>query len=336
MKMTARTKAVILEVMGQRMRAVLLVFLGPVLVGSGCVGDARTEKAARGPETVKVAVTRVVTTDTPIVFAAFNPAFYPAGIDRMDADGGNLGAIAAPAGPDAGFVYAQPDLSSDGSKVVFVKCFPSPGHTTCSLVTVNIDGSKKRDLPTIGDMRNPSWSPDGRRIAFTSVNGDYHQHVYVMDSDGRRPSRLASGADPDWSPDGAELVFARVEDRQRPGGGGLFLVDSQGRSAPRHLLSDSAARLPSWSPDGRSIALVRGDYGGAPVSIMNANGSGLHDLSLKAVDIRLAWSPDSGQLAFNRMAADGEDGISIYDLSTESTTRITGRQTQDPSWGSPG
>jgi TolB protein len=203
-------------------------------------------------------------------------------------------------------------------------------------MTVKIDGSGKRDLPTIGNVGNPSWSPDGRRLAFTSVGADYRQDVYVMDWDGSRTSRLASGTDPDWSPDGAEIVFARIEDRQRPSGGGLFLVDSHGRGAPRRLLSDTAARLPSWSPDGRSIALVRGDYGGAPVSIMNANGSGLHDLSLKAVDIRLAWSPDSGQLAFNRMAADGEDGISIYDLSTESTTRITGRQTQDPSWGSPG
>ena len=58
--------------------------------------------------------------------------------------------------------------------------------------------------------RQPSWSPDGARIAFYSER-DGNQEIYVMDADGSNPVNLTSNAADDifpaWSPDGSRIVF---------------------------------------------------------------------------------------------------------------------------------
>ena len=61
---------------------------------------------------------------------------------------------------------------------------------------------------------SPSWSPDGRHIAFqSSRDGNYE--IYVMDSDGSNPRRLTDHSDwdvrPSWSPDGRHIAY--VSDR---------------------------------------------------------------------------------------------------------------------------
>ena len=50
----------------------------------------------------------------------------------------------------------------------------------------------------------PSWSPNGNRIAFNRGH-----HIYVMDSDGGNLMELSSGREPAWSPDGTKIAFTR-------------------------------------------------------------------------------------------------------------------------------
>ncbi len=135
---------------------------------------------------------------------------------------------------------------------------------------------------------SPSWSPDGKQIAFLSNRAEGWD-LYVMSAAGGSPRRLTSGAtvdNPAWSPDGELVAFERrrrieaidpasaSEARDRsilvehggqptwaPDGrlafirnGDLFLRDQSG--AEQLLVRD--AHSPCWSPDGRSIAFVRG------------------------------------------------------------------------------
>ena len=62
---------------------------------------------------------------------------------------------------------------------------------------------------------HPSWSPDGRHIAFAS-DRDGNVEIYVMGSDGSNPRRLtnhsAGDGHPSWSPDGRHIAFASDRD----------------------------------------------------------------------------------------------------------------------------
>jgi Tol biopolymer transport system component len=73
------------------------------------------------------------------------------------------------------------------------------------------DGGNRRQLTThTADDGFPAWSPDGRKIAFTSDRtGNFD--IWVMDSDGGNQSQLTThSADdgfPAWSPDGRKIAF---------------------------------------------------------------------------------------------------------------------------------
>ena len=70
----------------------------------------------------------------------------------------------------------------------------------------------------------PTWSPDGRRIAFTS-NRDGNYEIYIMNADGTGQSNVtnhpASDNYPAWSPDGHKLAFIS----NRGGGYDIYVVD---------------------------------------------------------------------------------------------------------------
>lgn len=105
---------------------------------------------------------------------------------------------------------------------------------------------------------NPSWSPDGRKIAFfrrherhTKTNRD---GIHVLDLRTNKLQRLTSGDAPEWSPDGHSLAFHRGES--------LCVLELR-TGRVRTLLTTPGIDHESyrWSPDGRSIAydVRRGD-----------------------------------------------------------------------------
>ena len=117
---------------------------------------------------------------------------------------------------------------------------------------------------------SPTWSPDGRHIAFSS-DRDGNADIYVMGSDGSNPRRLTnhSAADgvPSWSPDGRHIAFSS----DRDGNADIYVMGSDG-SNPRRLTNHSAADgVPSWSPDGRHIAFSSDRDGNADIYVMGSD-----------------------------------------------------------------
>ncbi len=103
--------------------------------------------------------------------------------------------------------------------------------------------------------RAAQFSPDGRRIAFTSARGGDRTSIWLANADGTHPAQLTSGPEdrhgsPQWSPDGRWIAF---DARGRDGRWNIKVIDSSG-GQPRQLTSGPfSSTIPTWSRDGKWI-----------------------------------------------------------------------------------
>jgi PKD repeat protein len=119
----------------------------------------------------------------------------------------------------------------------------------------NTDGSGLVPLSAGPDDRDPAWSPDGSRIAFSRTSGGT-TGVFIMDADGSNVvRRTTSGGEPTWSPDGEWIAFTC------PWAGGyadICKANADDDAATPVTITQQAARVsePTWSPDGARIAFI--------------------------------------------------------------------------------
>ena len=76
---------------------------------------------------------------------------------------------------------------------------------------MNADGNNPKKLTDTLENSDPSWSPDGQKIAFTRQQGG-KAHIAVMDTDGHNAFKLTDGQEPSWSPDGQKIAFEFLKD----------------------------------------------------------------------------------------------------------------------------
>jgi Tol biopolymer transport system component len=180
------------------------------------------------------------------------------------------------------------------------------------------DGSGRRRLvPFRAD--EPTWSPDGERIAFTRHFTIDSSDIYVVDADGsdlrrltRRSSRSPGANSPAWSPDGRRIAFVRWPDQRNDlfTGAEIYVVDTDG-GGPRRVtarpLESPGDFGPVWSPDGKRIAFVRAsEQDVTDVYVVNPDGSGLRRLTRTGDASEPAWSADGRTIAFSRRITSGQ------------------------------
>ncbi|MCD9194326.1 TolB family protein [Streptomyces albireticuli] len=125
-------------------------------------------------------------------------------------------------GPATGTDNRQPNWSPKGDRLVFQR--RERGGDSWALYVMNADGTGLRRLTDgSGEHTDPSWSPDGRSVVFSSTAGGLEvPQIFVIPAAGGAPVRVTrnpGGYDgaPSWSPDGRWIAFeAHPGDEDRP------------------------------------------------------------------------------------------------------------------------
>ncbi|MEM8886056.1 MAG: DPP IV N-terminal domain-containing protein, partial [Planctomycetota bacterium] len=215
--------------------------------------------------------------------------------------------MAAPAfaKPSSGLRY--PNLTPDGKKVVF--CYRG------DIWVSDVDGKTHAQRLTIHEAQEtlPRVSPDGKMIAFTSKRNGGHD-IFVLPITGGVPKQVtfhsAFEALCDWSPDGKRILFMSNRDVDS-GRTDLYEVDLEG-GTPRRLTFDGASEG-VYSPDGKSIAYVRGFI---TIYWDNYEGAANHDIYIVptagGTPVQITKTP--GNERFPYFSADGK---SLYFVAEE-------------------
>jgi len=211
---------------------------------------------------------------------------------------------------------------------------PSLQSENRDIFIVNIDGTgltRLTDNPA--DDIEPSFSPDGTRLVFTSRR-DGNREIYAMNVDGSAQARLthepADDFHPNWSPDGTHISLTS----QRDGNREVYRMVADGSDPVRLTTHEANDYQPDWSPLGDRIAFTSERDGNREIYIMNTDGSALVRLtSNRAEDFNPSWSPDGTRLAF---ASDRDGNRELYVMNPDGTgvTRITDDPADDsqPVW----
>lgn len=173
----------------------------------------------------------------------------------VDADGTNMRRLT-----DASFFAHRPAWSPDGTRIAYVggggdQNIAVPQGTF--IVVIGADGQSRPQALAPHDGTagfDPVWSPDGKRIAFFTGQGD-RTVVRVVDSDGGNERRLGRGFSPAWSPNGKRIAFARTTGDSTS----VWTMTPDGKHAKRITSGprDSLVGATAWSPDGRRLAFRR-------------------------------------------------------------------------------
>ncbi|MCC7350904.1 MAG: PD40 domain-containing protein [Phycisphaerales bacterium] len=143
--------------------------------------------------------------------------------------------------------------------------------------TMTGKGEETRVRQVKGHLWTPSYSPDGKRIAFVHDAGGRGQ-ICIMNADGSAATNISNNAFcdrfPVWSPDGQRIAF--VSDRD--GDWDIWTMNADGHGQRRVAGDNGLDRAPAWSPDGGRIAWESHRSGMPNIWIVGADGKDAHPL----------------------------------------------------------
>lgn len=240
-----------------------------------------------------------------------------------DPDGTGVTRVPTPTG-----IHPQrPSWSPDGTRIAFsdLEFVATSGGTEQRghIYVMEADGSNLKQL-TSGpyEDESPSWSPDGKKIAFHRLefgnlatrSGGSERYIVTMTSDGKRLKR----------------IFGELADR-----------------AWANRVAWSWESEPAWSPDGKQIALKYSHR----LAIANVDAKNfkddfrvLFDVGLRFSGSRISWSPDGSRIAISRRLVEPsgrmseDESIAIVDVASGVATDITPRGAHhvNPHWSPDG
>jgi len=185
------------------------------------------------------------------------------------------------------------------TRIAYITAVGLGNNTTYSLIVADSDGYNPQVVARSKEsLLSPSWSPDGKKIAYVSFESGNSQ-IYVQDiTTGSRQlvaahARGINGA-PSWSPDGSKLAMAL----SYVGNLELFVMDVASRQETRLTHNLAIDTEPVWAPDGQSIYFTSDRSGRPQIYQIPASGGTAQRISFQGQNnAKASVSYDGKQIA---------------------------------------
>ncbi len=246
--------------------------------------------------------------------------------------------------------YRSLDWSPDGREILFIMVTGPLEDPRTDLCVMDIKQRHIRhilqpDPPT--RISDPSWAPDSNRILYYQDTRD-SSGIFIIDDNGnnvvrvphdqRRPAFL-----PTWSPKRNQIRYIdAVVTRHVPRNPlQIYKMDLVKESVTPLTSGDNEENIPlAWHPDGQKILFVTLSFLdqeilGSDIFVIDNNGENIINLTqTPEMEMSASWSPDGGQIVFDREVGEDEMAIFIMEADGQNPQRLTFQPGRNfsPSW----
>jgi len=203
-----------------------------------------------------------------------------------------------------------------------------------SLIVADQDGfNEYKIMESTDPIMSPAWSPDSRRLAYVSFEGDRSSIFIQTLRTGNRvqvSSRAGVNGAPAFSPDGRKLVVTLSD---ADGNLDIYTLDINSRQTKRITTHRAIDTEGSWSPDGSYIYFTSDRSGGPQIYRVSANGGSAERVTFEgSYNARPRLSPDGEKLAMVHLV-NGNYRIAVMDVRRKDVLVLSGgSQDESPSF----
>jgi TolB protein len=203
------------------------------------------------------------------------------------------------------------------------------------IVVADSDGYGPVQLTGASINLLPSWTPDGRGIAFTTFRDGNGAHIYSVDPGTKSLKPLVTSGDfatgAAFAPDGSRLLFTSSVEENTD----IYSAKPDGSGSKRLTESRGIDVSASFSPDGKQVAFVSDRAGSPQIYVMNADGTGVRRLTFQGnFNQEPAWSPKGDLIAFT--GRDEKRSFDVYTVNAQTgkIARLSQNEgtNEKPSW----